>query len=801
MTPSRGRPRRRQMDHARWRALENGFATAVALQGDEREQWLAALNATDPSLAREIRSLLDADSAPGAIDRIGRQLVSLHWLAEEVEDGGATWPADFVLPARIGPYIVAREIGRGGMGLVCQAHDPRLGRDVALKIFPRPVAGEAGADIEDRVLAEARAASALDHANICTIYDVGSLHDGLWYLAMAYYGGGTLAERLTAGPLAARDATTIASQIADALACAHAAGIVHRDVKPRNVAFGDRGETKLLDFGVALLRHRSGAPGSAGTPAYMAPEQVRGESVDARADVWALGVVLFEMLAGQRPFRGSSRQAVVHAVVHDDPPDLLELRADVPPTLRAIVRCALAKEPGDRFAGAAEMAAALRDVFPVDGHQRLPRKASRRRRAIVAVGIIAAVGLSGLVVRQALRPNTTHVVTTDVTARDMFIRARERYVVGGAEGTEEAIRLLASVLTRDPNYAPAHALLARSYVRSVADGMSRQGVSSWADTAIVHARRAIVLAPASPDGYAALGFAHASMVRHTDAVPQYLRALELNARHTQTMMDLARSYMALDRFDEAVAWQERALAIDPLLPGARVTVIGRYNVWELFEHARRHIDAALRLVPTDVGVLSQGMITDLFVGDTVSARRRLAMMVPLLTPAERARMGITFELAVDNPAGARVHVDRIAGTGSTSQDFVTYGMVYRATGDRARGDSLLRLRIAALRVEDRRLGHKSTQVAAALAHAYSALGQRDASLSEFARWDALGGVASRRRMAKEPGWAALRSDPRWEPIIARMDARFQKGRELIQARLVREVPLDSAARAREVQMR
>jgi hypothetical protein len=176
-------------------------------------------------------------------------------------------------------------------------------------------------------------------------------------------------------------------------------------------------------------------------------------------------------------------------------------------------------------------------------------------------------------------------------------------------------------------------------------------------------------------------------------------------------------------------------------------------------------------------------------------------MLPLLSPTQREQYGVSFQLELGNPAAARRHVDRVVGTGGSSGEYLMYGLVYRATGDRARGDSLLRLRVDALRAEDRRTHRRSTRVVAALAHAYSVLGQRDSSLMEFARWDSLGGIASRWRMNREPGWATLRSDPRWEAIMARMEAKFQAGREQMRARLALDFPADTAARAREVPTR
>jgi hypothetical protein len=353
------------MDTGRWERLQQLFLEARAASPAERERLVEAVSAADADLAAELRSLLAADPAQGVLDAPG--FASLAELLGER------------IPASIGPYEVLGEIGRGGMGVVCRAHDPRLRRDVAVKLLPVTRADDEAA--RERFIAEARAASALDHPNICTVHDTGTLDDGRLYIAMSLCGGGTLADRLAEGRLPVDQALGIAFELAAALEAAHAAGIVHRDVKPANVAFGERGEAKLLDFGVAVLGGESERGGvHAGTPAYMAPEQVRGGPVDRRADVWALGVVLFEMLAGRKPFEGASRTAVLNAIVAAAPPDLRAHNPAVPRALARVVARAVAKEPDERYATMSELNAALRTAMT----------AARRRRWLARRGAPAA---------------------------------------------------------------------------------------------------------------------------------------------------------------------------------------------------------------------------------------------------------------------------------------------------------------------------------------------------------------------------------------------------------------------------
>jgi serine/threonine protein kinase len=257
---------------------------------------------------------------------------------------------------RFGPYEIVEQIGAGGMGVVYKAMDTRLQRSVALK-FLRPHLVP-NADAKRRFMREAQAASALEHNNICTIYEVDETPDGQMYLAMRFYEGETLADRIARGAMPAGEAIAIASQVASGLARAHAAGIVHRDIKPANLLLCTDGTVKILDFG--LTKHvnetRYTQHGAVlGTVAYMSPEQARGDAVDARSDVWALGVILYEMLTGQLPFRGGNDAAVLNAIASADAGHPSAENVAVPPALDAIVTKALAKDPSKRYPTASEL--------------------------------------------------------------------------------------------------------------------------------------------------------------------------------------------------------------------------------------------------------------------------------------------------------------------------------------------------------------------------------------------------------------------------------------------------------------
>ena len=246
--------------------------------------------------------------------------------------------------ASIGSYELISVIGEGGMGVVYHALDTRLRRSLALKFLPRDLTRDETA--KARFVQEAQAASALDHPNIYTIYDIGETDDGQLYLAMAFYEGGTLRDRIAQGPLPIDVALDVAIQVSRGLAKAHAAGIVHRDVKPANLMFTDERQVKIVDFGLAKLVGETGmtqAGTALGTVSYMSPEQAQAEKLDQRSDIWSLGVVLFEMLAGQLPFTGKDYLAVGAAITNDPPTAISAVRSDVPAAVERIIGRALAR--------------------------------------------------------------------------------------------------------------------------------------------------------------------------------------------------------------------------------------------------------------------------------------------------------------------------------------------------------------------------------------------------------------------------------------------------------------------------
>ena len=373
-----------------------------------------------------------------------------------------------------GKYRIVGEIGRGGMGVVYEADDLKLRRTVALKFLPGELTNDAEA--RERFVHEARAASVLDNPHICTIYEIGESGSGQMFIAMALCHGESLRAKVKRGPLAPPEALAIAAQVADGLAAAHENDIVHRDVKPGNILVSKDGTARVADFGLAKIagEARLTRPGaSIGTVAYMSPEQIRGEDVDARTDVWSLGVVLYEMLTGNLPFHGENEHSFAYAIVHSDPKPLGDFPPGTPAGCSPIIAKALAKDPSARFASAREMSEALASVMAGAGYRPRPRSALRRIAlpavigaaaifAVLALGvpgkIAALLGLGGL-------PDERHI--TIFAPSVLGDNVADRALAGGL--AEYLRRNLDMIARRSRSWITPAAYLETYEVREAAD--------------------------------------------------------------------------------------------------------------------------------------------------------------------------------------------------------------------------------------------------------------------------------------------------------------------------------------------
>jgi serine/threonine protein kinase len=297
----------------------------------------------------------------------------------------------------ISHYRILEKLGEGGMGVVYKAEDTKLKRSVALKFLPRGL--EAHEPERARFVQEAQAASALNHPNVCTIYDIAD-QDGQQFIVMEFVDGKTLRQVIPVQKM--QDAVGYAIQIGEALQEANSKGVVHRDIKTDNIMVNTKNQVKVMDFGLAKLKGSlklTKTSSTVGTLAYMAPEQIQGEEVDARSDIFSFGVVLYEMLTGHLPFHGEHEAAMMYSIMNEEPESIERYKPDISPLLANIIQRALEKDPSDRYQSAGDMVIELR---------RLQRKTSRVSRGLTAeipAASVEAVSPEGAVIKEPLKKN------------------------------------------------------------------------------------------------------------------------------------------------------------------------------------------------------------------------------------------------------------------------------------------------------------------------------------------------------------------------------------------------------------
>src|SRR3989454_6444241 len=342
------------MTSERWEQVGKLYQAALALQPNKRETFLDDTCGDDTAMRREVESLLAAEDGAGSFLAAGAMKDAARMLVEEKSLS--------LVAKELGHYQVLSLLGAGGMGEVYLAEDVLLGRKVALKLLPAELT--ANQDRLRRFEQEAQAASALNHPNIITIHEIGQV-DGLNFIVTEFIAGETLRQRMATARLNLATVLDVAIQAASALAAAHAAGIVHRDLKPENIMVRPDGLIKVLDFGLAKMTE----PGTSdveseartvarvdtkmgaimGTAQYMSPEQARGLKVDARTDIFSLGVVLYEMLAGRAPFVGETTADIISVLLHKEPQPLSTLAPEPPADLQHIVSKTLRKDKDERY--------------------------------------------------------------------------------------------------------------------------------------------------------------------------------------------------------------------------------------------------------------------------------------------------------------------------------------------------------------------------------------------------------------------------------------------------------------------
>ena len=604
------------MTDDRWSRVERLYFAALEQPARDRAAFVRAEADGDAELVAEVEGLLAYDDRPAAfvqhsaIDLAARAIAAEQAQSNASEQSGS-----------IGPYVVVRPLGAGGMGDVYLAHDSRLARHVALKVLrPDLVDPDWIAAFRD----EALAASALNHPNILTIHEIGE-HDGTRFIASEYIGGVTLRERLKRGPLVESELIDIALQIAEGLAAAHDAGVVHRDIKPENVMVREDGLVKILDFGIATRSGRETPVKTAegvviGTTGYMSPEQRRGISVDARTDVWSLGIVILEMATGSQP-------AVASAI------DLVELRQS--PDLARIVSRAVSADREQRYSTARELAIELRTLRRALDVVSAPGSRSRAKFAAAVLILVPTVYLLAISDRSNPSPVTSSAdvaagadETRNPAAYQLYAKGRYHVLKRTPSDLRKGLEYLHEAVALDPTYGRAFAKLADAHILlamtsdvapkesfpqaksaaaralaidpELAEARVSMGIIKfWFDWdwggAEAEFKRAIAARQPDPSAHTFYGHLLSNMGDHTGALQQMRRALDYEPHSALANALFAQCLYYEGRYDESLAHLQKTLDLDRKL-WLTYNMIGRiYGLKGMHADAVQAFDKAAEL--------------------------------------------------------------------------------------------------------------------------------------------------------------------------------------------------------------
>jgi serine/threonine protein kinase len=433
------------MEPERWRRVEQLYHSALKVAADQRANFLKTECQNDDDLREEVESLLKCEKSSADFIESPAFDVAAKLMAEDNADEQSTDPMPFgAVPQR---FRILEKLGGGGMGVVYKAEDTKLRRSIALKFLP-PNSRDPRA--LERFQREAHAASALNHPNICTVYDVDE-SEGQPFIAMELLEGQTLERRIGAQPLPTAELLELAIQISDALSAAHARGIIHRDIKPSNIFVTARGQPKILDFGLAKLQEpetpdqqqstseqqrgeqewnpnltltRTGV--TIGTAGYMSPEQIRGDKLDVRTDLFSFGLVLYEMATGQHAFKGETGPELQNAIIEDVPSPVRQLNPTVPAKLENIINLAIKKDRDARYQSAAEIRSDL-ETLKREREQRSPL-----RSWVLAAGIILILLVAGTSLWLARRQSSSSQTLPELKLRQLTVNSFENRVTSGA---------------------------------------------------------------------------------------------------------------------------------------------------------------------------------------------------------------------------------------------------------------------------------------------------------------------------------------------------------------------------------
>ena len=583
-----------ESQRVRWERMEALWDKLRTLPSAERDDLLASVGAEDPELGSELEALLAGSSNA---EPFFTQFASI--VEAGADEALMRKQFDQLEAALAGHYTVEREIGRGGMACVYLARDLRHGREVALKVLDPALTAALGVD---RFLREIEIAAGLRHPHVLPLYDSGEAASFLYYV-MPYEPGRSLRERLVRdGPLPMEDALRILHDIVDALAYAHEHGIVHCDIKPENILLSARHAT-VADFGVAraIAQASRDSPGDApptavGTPRYMAPEQASGTGeVDHRADIYAVGVLAWEMLAGRPPFTGDTPEAVLAAHMTQQPEPLTAHRPDVPPALAELVMKCLEKRPADRWQRADEMFAHLETLrLPAENAQvgtlpqasGAPVRRARLKRGVLAGTIIVMLAVLPWTLRRMVGaqadaaraaretaagpgPGSRGLLkagTTDPAAQELYRLATDDRVFRTDSAAREALARLQQAVALDPAFADAWAALAQMYLRVPPREAPEMPLSERLAIAQRHALRGLSLNDSLANAHRALGNIFLRDYRFADAERHLQLAIRLDPGEALGREALVRLYVFTGRLGDALDAGRAAVELDPLTP-------------------------------------------------------------------------------------------------------------------------------------------------------------------------------------------------------------------------------------------
>ncbi len=681
-----------------WRQVRTLFNELVALDSAQQSARLSSIGESDPALRSAVESLLAGDAVAG--DRLAKFDFGVSDLLHRNPTFAGRDPTDplGLAGSTVSHFRVLDYLASGGMGVVYRAEDMRLNRAVALK-FPLPY-NQVDAAVKERFVREAQSVGALDHVNLCTVYEVGESENGL-FLAMPFYVGQTLKDRLAnASLLPIAEALTIARQIGSGLACAHAAGVVHRDLKPGNIMLLPDGTVKILDFGLAkvgdLSQTKSGA--ALGTVSYMAPEQIRGKAVGARADLWSLGVLLYEMLTGVRPFSGEHEVSIAHAILHDEPKPPSAIRSDLPRPVQDLVLGLLQKDAASRYNSAQELTADIeaiqRGATPSFRLRARPRVMPWLRRRGNYVALLLAVALTAAIVVTAPQlASALNKPTKNAQAFEFYVQGRY-YEQRGPHAAAES--LYHRALALDSTFALARARLAIVYAECRAGGSRDCYRSSIEDRPVdrleqirTEARAALRQQPRLADAHFAMGLYWEQREDPARALAEYELARKGLRKSGELHAAIGRAYRAGGRWNEGLRELERALALDPRDVTSAADLATTYSRLRRYEESVRNWNRYLALVPDAYqGMIIKGNVYLRWQG-TIDT---LAAIVRQLPPEWQKRSVATRVLLArieHRPAEALAALDEAPSRGS--DDAMSYrepvllrAQVYGDLGDSVR---------------------------------------------------------------------------------------------------------------------